>query len=98
MLMEMEKITIMKHINQNRMIHYRIKIEQLINGKTRYVPQEGYLRDTGGWIRRMIIYWSDVYKGGFDTEEEAISAMDGIRKYREKKEGEQVKSVTYKNI
>jgi hypothetical protein len=80
------------------MIHYRIKIEQLINGKTRYVPQEGYLRDTGGWIRRMTIYWSDVYKGGFDTEEEAISAMDGIRKYREKKEGEQVKSVTYKNI
>ena len=86
------------------MKQYRIKIEQLINGKTRYIPQECFLVEKGGWIKgswgkRTNIRWDDMHpNGGFELESDALEMINYVRGYREKKEGEQVKSVTYKNI
>ena len=80
------------------MIAYRLKIQQLVNGTTLYFPQEGRLKITGGWIKRSHIRWEDIYKKGFDTEEEAIESINNIRKFREKKQETEVKSITYKSI
>jgi hypothetical protein len=42
---------------------------------------------------------SNMHKGGgFKLESDALEMINYVRGYREKKEGEQVKSVTYKNI
>jgi hypothetical protein len=80
------------------MPYYRIKIDELKNGKTRYVPQEGFLVEYGGWVKRQDIRWDDMYKDGFDTEEDALEMINHVRGYRNKKEGEQVKSSKYKMI
>ena len=80
------------------MPYYRIKIDELKNGKTRYVPQEGFLVEYGGWVKRQDIRWDDMYEDGFDTEEDALEMINHVRGYRNKKEGEQVKSSKYKMI
>jgi len=80
------------------MPYYRIKINELNNGKTRYVPQEGFLVESGGWIKRQDISWQDIHKDGFDNEAEALEVINYVRGYRDTKEGNQVKSSKYKNI
>jgi hypothetical protein len=80
------------------MPYYRIRIDELNNGKTRYMPQEGFLVETGSWIKRQHIQWNDIRKEGFDTEEDALEDINFIRGYRDKKQGETVKSSTYKII
>jgi hypothetical protein len=79
------------------MPYYRIRIDELKNGETRYVPQEGFLVDYGGWIKRTEINWQDIHDG-FDTEEDALEMINHVRGYRTKKEGKQVKKSTYKII
>jgi hypothetical protein len=80
------------------MPYYRIRIDELKNGETRYVPQEGFLVDYGGWIKRTDIRWDDMHKDGFDLEEDALEMINHVRGYRTKKEGKQVKSSKFKNI
>jgi hypothetical protein len=80
------------------MPYYRIRIDELKNGKTRYVPQEGFLVESGGWIKRQDINWQDMHGDGFDNEPDALEMIDYVRRYRDKKEGRTVKSSTYKII
>jgi hypothetical protein len=92
-----------QNLNQNNMPYYRIRIDELKNGETRYVPQEGFLVEyVVCWIKRQDINWQDMSNmhegGGFKLESDALEMINYVRGYREKKEGEQVKSVTYKNI
>jgi hypothetical protein len=79
------------------MPYYRIRIDELKNGETRYVPQEGFLVESGGWIKRQEINWQDIHDG-FDTEEDALEMINHVRGYRTKEEGKQVKSSKFKNI
>ena len=80
------------------MPYYRIRIDELNNGKTRYVPQEGFLIESGGWIKRQDISWQDMHKEGFELESDALEMINYVRGYRDAKEGNQVKSSTYKII
>lgn len=81
------------------MPYYRIKIDELNNGKSRYVPQEGSLVIHRGWLsQRPEIQWTDMHKEGFEFESDAIEMINNAREYREIKEGKQVKSSKYKNI
>jgi hypothetical protein len=80
------------------MPYYRIRIDELKNGKARYVPQEGFLiTHRGWWVKRSEIHWQDLHDG-FDTEEDALEMIGYAREYRTKKEGQQVKSSKFKNI
>jgi len=80
------------------MPYYRIRIDELNNGETRYVPQEGFLVEYNGWIKRTDIRWDDMHKDGFDLEEDALEMINHVRGYRTKKEGKQIKKSTYKII
>lgn len=80
------------------MPYYRIKINELKNGETRYVPQEGFLVEYGSWVKRQDIRWDDMHKEGFKFESDALEMINYVRGYRDIKEGQQVKSSTYKNI
>jgi hypothetical protein len=81
------------------MPYYRIRIDELKNGETRYVPQEGFLVEyVICWIKRQKINWQDMHGVGFDNEPDALEMIDYVRGYRDKKEGKQVKSSKYKNI
>jgi hypothetical protein len=80
------------------MPYYRIRIDELQNGEIRYVPQEGFLVEYGGWIKRTNIRWDDLNKHGYDTESSALNMINHIRGYRDKKEGENIKSSKFKNI
>jgi hypothetical protein len=80
------------------MPYYRIRIDELKNGETRYVPQEGFLVEYNGWIKRQDIRWDDMHKEGFDLEEDALEMINHVRGYRTKKEGKQIKKSTYKII
>jgi hypothetical protein len=79
------------------MPYYRIRINELKNGENRYVPQEGFLVESGGWIKRQDIHWQDLHDG-FDTEEDALEMVNYTRGYRTKEEGNQVKSSKFKII
>ena len=80
------------------MPYYRIRIDELKNGKARYVPQEGFLITHRGWLsKRQDIHWQDLHDG-FDTEEDALEMIGYARGYRTKEEGQQVKSSKFKNI
>jgi hypothetical protein len=39
-----------------------------------------------------------MHKDGFDLEEDALEMINHVRGYRTKKEGQQIKKSTYKNI
>lgn len=80
------------------MSYYRIRIDELNNGKSRYVPQEGFLVTHRAWLStKSEIRWGDMHSG-FDTEEEALVLINTYREYRAEKESNRVKSSTYKNI
>jgi len=92
------------------MSHYRIKIEERNNGEKRYIPQVSRLVISGGWIKRQRIVWDNiltydyghradsVIKHSYSTEQEALDLIESYKKEIEKKNGEEVKSVTYKMI
>jgi len=81
------------------MPYYRIRIDELNNGKTRYVPQEGSLVTYRAWLStRSEIQWMDMHKDGFEFESDALEMIDYVRGYRETTEGKKVKSSKYKNI
>jgi len=79
------------------MSHYRIKIDQLHNGETKYSIQESHLEITGGWIKHPRIVWENLFTN-FETEEEAMSALENYRTFLETKKLKEVKSTTYKII
>ena len=77
---------------------YRIKIEELKDGETKYHPQKGYLHVSGRWIKRPEIRWENMYCGSFSTEKLALEKIELDKKWEEQKKGKEVKSTTYKII
>ena len=80
------------------MADYRIKIEELKNGETKYIPQRAVLRISGGWIKRPEIRWVDMFAGSFSSEELALEKIELDKKWEEQKKGKEVKSTTFKRI
>jgi len=92
------------------MSHYRIKIEERNNGEKRYIPQVSRLVISGGWIKRQRIVWDNiltydyghradnVIRHSYSKEQDALDIIESHKKEIEKKNGEEVKSVTYKII
>ena len=103
-------MTLKYYINKKDMSNYRIKIEERYNGEKRYIPQVSRLVNTGGWIKRQKIVWDNILtyvyghrtdssiKHSYSTEQEALENVESYKKQIDKKIGEEVKSVTYKNI
>lgn len=77
---------------------YRIKIEELKDGETKYIPQKGYLYTSGGWIKKSEIRWENMYCGSFSTEKLALERIELDKKWEEQKKGKEVKSTIYKII
>ena len=77
---------------------YRIKIEERNNGEKRYIPQKGYLRISGRWIKRQEIRWDSIFAGSFSSESLALEKVNEYKKLDEQRKGEEVKSTTYKTI
>ena len=80
------------------MADYRIKIEELKNGETKYIPQRAVLRISGGWIKRPEIRWVDMFAGSFSNEKLALEQIELDKKYEEQRKGKEVKSTTFKRI
>ena len=80
------------------MTDYRIKIEELKNGETKYIPQKAVLRISGGWIKRPEIRWVDMFAGSFSSEELALEKIELDIKWEELQKGKEVKSTTFKRI
>ena len=80
------------------MTDYRIKIEELKNGETKYIPQKAVLRISGGWIKRPEIRWVDMFAGSFSSEELALEKIELDKKWEELQKGKEVKSTTFKRI
>lgn len=93
---------------------YRIKIDELNNGEKWYIPQICKLEITRSWFqqRQRLVWYNlinnvgDMYILSLDdvqiakhtTEERAMNVINDHRNYQNKKQGETVKSSTYKNI
>jgi hypothetical protein len=77
---------------------YRIKIEELKDGEIKYHPQKGYLHTSGGWIKKSVIRWENMYGVSFSTEKLALERIEIDKKWEEQKKGKEVKSTTYKII
>ena len=89
---------------------YRIKIEELNNGKKLYIPQVSKLEIYGGWIKKQRLVWHNIHKigesfGSSDTitvrygnEEDALKVIEGHKNRYQIEEDNKVKSVTYKDV
>ena len=79
-------------------MQYRIKIEELNNGETRYTPEKAYLETTRGWIQRQRIRWEKITGVTYLDEEGALKAIEIDKNIELRKLGNKVKSTTYKPI
>ena len=78
--------------------YFRLKIDELNNGTKKYILQHGKLIIGDGWIKTQRLVFSDIYREGFDTEEEAMKTLENIKLYNSKQEGKKIKSTTYKSL
>jgi hypothetical protein len=79
-------------------MQYRIKIEELNNGETRYTPEKAYLEITRGWIQHQRIRWEPLNGASYFTEAKAMDAIQTDKNIELRKLGNKVKSTTYKPI
>lgn len=79
-------------------MQYRIKIEELNNGETRYTPEKAYLETTRGWIQHQRIRWEMITGGTYPDEAGALKAIEIDKNNELRKLGNKVKSTTYKPI
>jgi len=89
---------------------YRIKIEELNNGKKLYIPQVSKLEIYGRWIKKQRLVWYNIHNigesfGSSDTittkygnEEDALKVIEGHKNRYQIEEDNKVKSVTYKDV
>jgi hypothetical protein len=81
------------------MSYYRIKIEELKNGETRYVPQKGYLVTTRSFLQsRSNIRWENLFCGSFSSESLALEKIEFDKIYEERKNGKEIVTTTFKII
>lgn len=85
-------------------MNYRIKIEELINGEKRFIPQKrksifhnytNLLRKDSGIVKDSLLKG---IKQHFKTEQEALNVIEAYIKQEVLKKGEEVKNVFYKLI
>lgn len=79
-------------------MQYRIKIEELNNGETRYTPEKAYLETTRGWIQHQRIRWEMITGVTYLDEAGALKAIELDKNNELRKLGNKVKSTTYKPI
>lgn len=87
---------------------YRIEIRTLNNGEVQYSPQVGFPIWFGLYVNWLYIItytygnWepehSETCSTWFDTEEEALEAMEKYKVYSNEIDGKETKSTTYKNL
>jgi hypothetical protein len=90
---------------------YRIKINELNNGKKEYIPQASKFKVFGKWTLRMGIVWENICKSYTDhyflsssmthiyqKEEDALQIIENYKKQIVNENGEKIKSVKYKQI
>ena len=89
---------------------YRIKIEELNNGEKRYIPQVGKPLLKIGRFNYRVEWWNLLIHRGFywridqfvkepyNTEEEALSAIEYYKTQIQIRKAEEVKTTTYKVI
>jgi len=92
------------------MSKYRIKIEELNNGEKKYSPQCSKLSTVGWLVKKVSTSWYNILQDGgryalsrtisqwYETEEDALSAIDNYKRTRQYEEGKKIKSTTYKNV
>ena len=95
------------------MAQYRIKIEERYNGEKLYIPQVLEMKIIRAFLQKQRLVWynlinnhGDVYILSLDdaqaakhiTEERAMTVINDYKNYQDKVQGNQLKSVTYKNI
>ena len=92
------------------MSKFRIKIIELNSGEKRYVPQV-YVK-TGSFFGIPNFKWENIAGGSgprnfftsdslydtYSTEEEAISKVEGYKKYLAEQFGNQTKTITYRKL
>jgi hypothetical protein len=76
---------------------YRIKIDELKNGESRYTPQVGKLHIYGGWSKRQEIRWTNI-QDTYLYESDAMMVIESHKNTEEIKRGKEVLSSTYKII
>ena len=77
---------------------YRIKIDELKNGKKMYTPQFGQLKSRSMWVKKDEIVWSNLSKSRYDTEYEALRDIRIRKEVLEDWGSYQVKNTEYKII
>ncbi len=79
-------------------MYYRIKIDELNNGRKMYTPQVGQLKSRSMWVKKDEIVWSDLSKSRYDTEHEALRDIRIRKEVIEELGSYQVKNTEYKII
>jgi hypothetical protein len=90
---------------------YRIKIEELNNGKKLYIPQVSELETYGGWVKKHRLVWYNIHKAygttfgtsgetatRYSNEEDALKVIEDYKNKDKVEEGNKIKSVTYKDV
>jgi len=98
-------------VYMKKMKRYRVKIEEQNDGKKWYTPQVGNVSIVGKMYLNLFTYWENIlaYEGGFcqtarmihqlyETEQEALDAIEQYKKFFNKEFDTKIKSVTYKEI
>jgi len=94
------------------MSHYRIKIEERNNGEKLYIPQVCQLKIVGTWLKkRQELVWYNIIGDGeltmalsetstakYKTEEYALKIIENHKNVDVIREGNKIKSTTYKMI
>jgi hypothetical protein len=79
-------------------MYYRIKIDELNNGRKMYTPQVGQLKSRSMWVKKDEIVWSNLSKSRYDTEHEALRDIRIRKEVLEELGSYQVKNTTYKIV
>ena len=92
-------------------MYYRIKIEELNNGKKLYIPQVSKLEIYGRWIKKQRLVWYNIHKAygttfgtstetetRYSNEEDALKVIEDYKNRHQIVEDNKVKSVTYKDV
>ena len=91
-------------------MHYRIKIEERNNGEKEYIPQVKKVKLKIGKFDILSTGWHNVIEDrssfwaasfaqvSYDTEQKAISIIEGYMQYLIDQKGREIKRTTYKTI
>ena len=90
---------------------YRVKINELNNGKTEYIPQVGIPKLSLGKYVHLNYEWKNIIMDSisefgsskymtysYKTEEESLAIIEGYKKYLIKQVGKKVNKTTYKEL